>query len=31
MTELPSKERLQRQLHKDLDAARQRWGNHSYG
>ena len=27
MTELPSKELLQRQLHKGLEAARQRWGN----
>ena len=28
MTELPSKELLQRQLHKGLEAARQRWENH---
>lgn len=27
MTELPSKELLQRQLHKGLEAARQRWEN----
>ena len=27
LTELPSKELLQRQLHKDLEAARQRWEN----
>jgi hypothetical protein len=27
MTELPSKELLQRQLHKGLEAARQRWKN----
>ena len=29
MTELPSKELLQRQLHKGLEAARQRWENHT--
>lgn len=29
MTELPSKELLQRQLHKGLEAARQRWENRS--
>ena len=29
MTELPSKELLQRQLHKGLEAARQRWENHN--
>ena len=28
MTELPSKELLQRQLHKGLEAARQRWENY---
>ena len=28
MTELPSKELLQRQIHKGLEAARQRWENH---
>ena len=27
MTELPSKELLQRQIHKGLEAARQRWEN----
>jgi hypothetical protein len=27
MTELPSKELLQHQLHKGLEAARQRWEN----
>ena len=27
MTKLPSKELLQRQLHKGLEAARQRWEN----
>ena len=27
MTELPSKELLQRQTHKSLEAARQRWEN----
>ena len=29
MTKLPSKELLQRQLHKGLEAARQRWENRS--
>ena len=27
MAEMPSKELLQRQLHKSLEAARQRWEN----
>ena len=29
MTELPSKELLQRQIHKGLEVARQRWENHT--
>ena len=28
MTELPSKELLQRQIHKGLETARQHWENH---